>query len=85
MRGTFLGGPHNKDYRILGSILGSPYVGKLPYVKMFVPFLEAASTLGAGIIAGNPKKDLGFDNPRYKPQASSRGNDTVDGGNLAPP
>ena len=26
----FLGGPHNKDYSILGSILGSPYFGKLP-------------------------------------------------------
>ena len=24
-------GPHNKDYSILGSILGSPYIGKLPY------------------------------------------------------
>ena len=28
--GTFFGGPHNKDYSILGSILGSPYFGKLP-------------------------------------------------------
>ena len=27
----FLGGPHNKDYSILGSILGSPYFGKLPF------------------------------------------------------
>ena len=25
-------GPHNKDYRLLGSILGSHYFGKLPYV-----------------------------------------------------
>ena len=24
-------GPHIKDYSILGSILGSPYLGKLPY------------------------------------------------------
>ena len=24
-------GLHNKDYNILGSILGSPYLGKLPY------------------------------------------------------
>ena len=23
-------GPYNKDYSILGSILGSPYFGKLP-------------------------------------------------------
>ena len=29
IRGTFLGGPNNKDYRVLGSILGSPYFGKL--------------------------------------------------------
>ena len=28
--GTLLGGPHNKDYRILGFILGYPYFGKLP-------------------------------------------------------
>ena len=28
----FLGDPHNKDYSILGSILGSPYFGKLPYI-----------------------------------------------------
>ena len=28
--GHILGGPHNKDYCILGSILGSPMLGKLP-------------------------------------------------------
>ena len=32
IRGTFSGGPYNKDYSILGSILGSPYLGKLPYI-----------------------------------------------------
>ena len=32
MRGTILGGPHNKDYDILGSTLGSPYFGKLPFM-----------------------------------------------------
>ena len=26
--GCFLGGPKNEDYSILGSILGSPYLGK---------------------------------------------------------
>ena len=31
IRGTLFGGPHNKDYRILVSILGSPHFGKLPY------------------------------------------------------
>ena len=30
IRGTIPRGPHNKDYSILGSILGSPYLGKLP-------------------------------------------------------
>ena len=31
MRGTFYGGPYSKDYSILGSILGSPCLGKLPF------------------------------------------------------
>ena len=31
-QGCLFGGPHNKDYSIWGSILGSPYFGKLPYV-----------------------------------------------------
>ena len=30
--GAFFVGPPNKDCSILGSILGSPYLGKLPYV-----------------------------------------------------
>ena len=30
IRGTSLRGPNNKDYSFLGSILGSPYFGKLP-------------------------------------------------------
>ena len=29
-QGYLIGGPYNKDYSILGSILGSPYFGKLP-------------------------------------------------------
>ena len=29
-RGTLFGGPNNEDHSILGSILGSPYFGKLP-------------------------------------------------------
>ena len=37
IRGTLFGGPHNKDYSILGSILGSPNFGKLPHV--FEPLL----------------------------------------------
>ena len=31
IRGTILGGSDNKDYSILGSMLGSHYFGKLPY------------------------------------------------------
>ena len=31
IRGVLFRGPHNKDYSILGSILGSLYFGKLPY------------------------------------------------------
>ena len=31
-QGYHFGGPSNKDYNILGSILGSPYVGKLPNI-----------------------------------------------------
>ena len=27
----FLGGPYNKDHSIWGSILGSPYLGRLPF------------------------------------------------------
>ena len=30
IRGTILGGPHNKEYSKLGPILGSPHFGKLP-------------------------------------------------------
>ena len=30
IRGALFGDPYNKDYSILGSILGSPYFGKLP-------------------------------------------------------
>ena len=31
IRGTLFGGPHNKDHSFLGSMLGSPYFGKLLY------------------------------------------------------
>ena len=33
IRDTFLGVPHNKEYIILGSTLGSPHFEKLPYVR----------------------------------------------------
>ena len=34
IRGTLFGGPHNKDYGILESVLGSPYFGKLLYLEL---------------------------------------------------
>ena len=37
IRGTLFGGPHNKEYSILGSMLGSPYSGKLPYLPQTLP------------------------------------------------
>ena len=33
LRDAFNGGPHNKDYSILGSILRSPCFGNLPYQR----------------------------------------------------
>ena len=34
--GVPFGGPYKKDYSIMGSILGSPYLGKLPYGLSYV-------------------------------------------------
>ena len=36
LAGTLFRGPYNKDYSILGSILGSPYFGKLPYPVLWL-------------------------------------------------
>ena len=36
IRGTLLGVPINKDSSILGSLLGSPYFGKLPFLGIEV-------------------------------------------------
>ena len=33
--GVSFGGPYNKDYSILGSIMGYPNFGKLPYHLLF--------------------------------------------------
>ena len=38
--GYHFGAPYNKDYSILGSILGYPYLGKLPYI-IFIHTLTA--------------------------------------------
>ena len=32
--GYLFGGPYSKDRSILGSILGSPYLGKLPFASL---------------------------------------------------
>ena len=37
IRSTILEGLYNKDYSILGSILGCPYVGKVPLVRHEFP------------------------------------------------
>ena len=34
--GTFLGGPNNKACTMLGSMLGPPYLGKPPYVGIYI-------------------------------------------------
>ena len=41
------GGPYNKDYTIFGSILGVPYVGKLPLVFIGGLFGDSLSVSGS--------------------------------------
>ena len=36
IKGSLFGGPHNKGSKILGSILGSPYFGKLPFINTVI-------------------------------------------------
>ena len=36
IRVTIFGGPHNKDYSILGSILASPCLRNLPYRRVYL-------------------------------------------------
>ena len=44
--GYLLGGPHNEDYKVLGSILGTPYLRKLPIpLKNINPFSMSSSML----------------------------------------
>ena len=40
IRGTLFGGLHDKAYSILGSMLGSSYLGKLPCLKVHPPSLK---------------------------------------------
>ena len=42
--GYLFGGSHNKDYSILGSILGSPYFGNLPYAALEGRLISARNT-----------------------------------------
>ena len=51
--GTFFGGPHNKDFSMLGAILGSPYLGKLPYspyIIFYYPYLNLGHAPSQGTI-----------------------------------
>ena len=43
IRGYHFGGPHNEDYCAWGSILGSPYFGKLPGWIMKPKEIEAST------------------------------------------
>ena len=36
--GVLFGDPHNEDYSILGSTLGSPCFGKVPYIYIYIEF-----------------------------------------------
>ena len=40
IRGILFRGPYDKDYSILGSILGSPYFGKLPYRGLGLGYIK---------------------------------------------
>ena len=43
------GGPYNKDYSILGSILGSPDFGKPPYGFVWLRVQFGCKDLGLGL------------------------------------
>ena len=58
----FLGGPYNKDCNVLGSILGSPYNGKLPLWSLCGSLVEYGTE-----DLGYPKRDHNFDNHPYLP------------------
>ena len=51
--GSLIGGPYNKDYSILGSILGSPHFGKLPYVASDGILMSSALQAGGASNARN--------------------------------
>ena len=53
IRGTLLGGPHNKDYSVLVSILGFPYFGKLPNI-----LVEGNHSINLGPLKHHPAIDF---------------------------
>ena len=78
-RGTIWGGPHNKDYSILGSILGStlgsPYFGKLPYKDRG---FRVKGSLSITMREGWHYSSGGADNEVYKYTSTHNRNSTVD-------
>ena len=66
--GYLVGCPHNKDYSILGSILGSPYLGKLPYSLITFTWALSASNMGT-----TTRKQSACRVPWLKPQSSNYG------------
>ena len=48
--GYLLGGPHNKDYSMLGSTLGSPCFGKLPHTLAWFNISYMLCTLARGAL-----------------------------------
>ena len=48
-KGYHFGDPHNKDYSILGSILGSPYFGKPPYKNFKADVQSISNTISKSI------------------------------------
>ena len=51
IRGTFFGGAHSKDYNILGSILGPPDSGKLPYTYISI-YKDPNARVVQGLVVG---------------------------------
>ena len=55
IRGTLVGGSYFREYNILGSILGSPYFGKLPNIGVLDYFSEVGCRLAQAPADLNPK------------------------------
>ena len=50
--GYLFGDPYNKDYSILGSILGFPHFGKVPFEDLQVPLPRYLGGLSAQSLGG---------------------------------